>query len=233
MNPEDLGCQRWRPLKKAVEQRTRLVRESNETNERLLALRAELPQAEKADSEAFAAALAAGKPEPERKSEQISAQIENMARRADACSVAIENAENEIRRLRNENGPAWRREQFRTIAKKHAAYEKGIRELEEAREALADEVALAGWIVDGRGIPPVNDSLIDRDAAAEGRPPLSFSRVLHSLREDAGEIATHVGESEVRMPWEQVKAHVEALVGQGLSRKEALQRAGRMEWGGE
>jgi hypothetical protein len=233
MNPEDLGCKRWRSLKKVIEQRSRLVRELNETNERLLALQAKMPQAEQADREGYATAIAAGKPEPERKAGQITAQIETEQRRAEACQVAIENAERDVRRLRSENGPAWRREQFRAIAKAHAAYRADIRRLEAARETLADEVALVAWIVDGKGISPVTDALIDRAGVAEGRPPLSFSRVLYSLNEDAEEIATHVGESEVLLPWQRVKAHVEALVGQGLSRQEALRQAHGTEWGGE
>jgi hypothetical protein len=59
MNPEDLARERWRPAAKAVEKRNRLAEELSVTNERLAALRAELPRAEEADREAYATAIAA------------------------------------------------------------------------------------------------------------------------------------------------------------------------------
>jgi hypothetical protein len=46
------------------------------------------------------------------------------------------------------------------------------------------------------------------------------------------EIATHLREPEPRLPWTRIKDHAEALVGQGLSREEAVQHAGHTEWAG-
>jgi hypothetical protein len=234
MNPEDLGCLRWRPLKKAVEQRTRVVNELNETNVRLAALREQLPQSEQADREAYAVAVAKGEPEPERKTVELATAIEAEERRAEACGRAVENAEAEIRRLRNENNSAWRRQQFRAIAKAHAAYQETIRQLEQARETLADEVALVAWIVDGVGVSEVNDSLSGRKTTdATGSPPLSFSEVLRRLNEDADDISLYSAESEARLPWQRIRGHVEALVATGLSPEEALKQAGPAEWGSE
>jgi uncharacterized membrane protein YqiK len=234
LNPEDLGCQRWRPLKKAVGQRNRVVRESNETNGRLAALRERLPQSEQADREAYAVAVAKGEPEPERKTVELRAAIEAEQRRAEACAQAVENSEAAIGRLRNENNSAWRKQQFRAIAKAHAAYQETIRQLEQARETLADEVSLVAWIVDGLGVSEVRDSLSGRVTTdATGSPPLSFSLVLKRLCEDADDISLYSAESEARLPWQRVRAHVEALVGQGYSREEAMKQAGPSEWGGE
>lgn len=78
------------------------------------------------------------------------------------------------------------------------------------------------------------DSLSGRVTTdATGSPPLSFSLVLKRLREDADDISLYSAESEARLPWQRVRAHVEALVGQGYSRKEAMKQAGPSEWGGE
>lgn len=148
MSPEDLARQRWKAVNKKVEERNQLVHKLNETNDRLVRLRDELPRAEQADREAFAAALAQDKAEPERRVEQITAGIEREQRRAEACALGIENAEQELRTLCKKNG-LWRRETLRTIATARLDYEEGIRKLEAAREALAGEVALIGWLANG------------------------------------------------------------------------------------
>jgi hypothetical protein len=233
MNPEDLGCQRWRPLRRAVEQRNRLVRELNETNKRLTALREQLPRAAQTDREAYAAELAQGKAEPERQAEQITAGIEIEQRRAEACILGIENAERELRKLCGSNA-AWRSEQLRSIAKARSAYQDSIRRLEADRDALGNEVTLFGWLRTGDVGSPVRDGLSGHIAAdASGRPPLSFAHVVQALSTDAESIAAHLSEPDPSPPWSRIKDHAEALVGQGLSREEAVQRAGPSGWGGE
>jgi hypothetical protein len=71
--------------------------------------------------------------------------------------------------------------------------------LEAAREALADEVALAGWLESGSVASSVNDKLSGHIAAeAAGEPPLSFARVLRALSADAEDIAPYLAAPEPR-----------------------------------
>jgi hypothetical protein len=194
MNPEDLARQRWRPAAKAVERRNRFGEGLGVTNERLVGLRAELPRAEEADREAFAQAIAEGdKAEPRWKAEQLAARIEADERRAEARRLAIENAENELRKLRVDNRSAWRKSTIGTIVKAHLAYQESIRRVEAAREALADEVALDGWVTDGIGASHVLDRL---GGEISNTSALSFAQVVCSLNEDAEQIASHLREPE-------------------------------------
>jgi hypothetical protein len=230
VNPEDLARRRWKAVNKKVEERSRLVRELNETNERLASLREELPRAEQADCQAFAAALGQGKAEPERQAEQISARITIEERRAEAAALGIENAERALRELCARNA-TWRGDTLRSIVKARLDYQEAIAALEAAREALGDEVSLIGWLANGDMASPVNDRLAGH-VAVDGQPSLSFTQVLLALSADAEEIATHLREPEPRLPWTRIKDHAEALVGQGLSREEAVQHAGHTEWAG-
>jgi hypothetical protein len=181
VNPEDLARQRWRPIAKAVEKRNRLGRELTDTNGRLVALRGELPQAEQADREAFAVAIAEGKPEPNRKAKQIDANIAAAERRSEALQTAVQQAESELQKLCEQNRPGWYRDTLAAIGRAHRIYQEAIDAVAQAREGLADEVALADWIRGGVGVSPIVDTL----AARNGGEALSFSRVSScSLRHD-------------------------------------------------
>jgi hypothetical protein len=215
-------------VEKDVANRDRLGGELAETNEHLVQLRNELQQAEQADRAAFAVALAAGKPEPRRTAEQIAASIEVEERRSEALQTAVQTAESELQELRQQN-PAWYRDTLAAIAKAHGAYQEAIRTLAVAREALADEVALADWIRGGVGVSPILDSLAGRN----GAEALSFTRILGALGADAEQVAGHLPEPEPRLSWARVKEHAEALVGQGMSREEAVKQASGTAWGGD
>lgn len=103
MNPEDLARRRWRPVAKAVEKRNRLGAELAKTNERLVLLRNELPQAEQADRESFAVALAASKAEPDRMAEHVAANIAAEERRSEALQTAVQQAARAAESLRAES----------------------------------------------------------------------------------------------------------------------------------
>ncbi len=149
--PTDLARKRWRPVRKAFEKQEKLSLELTQAGERLSALQVELQQAAKEDREAYAEAIAAGRDEPPRKAEQLAVRIDAEQRRVDACVRAVENASDEVDKLRAENAMPWRRDVLGKITEAHGAYEASIREVERCREALADEVALHGWITDGIG----------------------------------------------------------------------------------
>jgi tetratricopeptide (TPR) repeat protein len=225
LNPVDLARKRWKPVRKALEERERLEAELTQAGERLAALQGELQQAAQDDREAYAAAIAAGQDEPVRKVEQLAIRIEAEQRRVDACALAVERANDELNRLRGENRSAWHKDTLAKIAEAHGAYEESIRLLERCREALADEVALAGWISDGIGVSPIRDSLSGRTASVNGREPLSFSRVLRELDEDGASIASYLREIEPSSPWSLMK-RAEALVGKGATREQALKQVG-------
>lgn len=191
MNPEDLARRRWRPVAKAVEKRNRLGAELAKTNERLVLLRNELPQAEQADRESFAVALAASKAEPDRMAEHVAANIAAEERRSEALQTAVQQAARAAESLRAESP---------RLVSRHARRD---------REGASDL----------------------RGSDRRGRP-CSFSRVLKALNADAEQVAGHLPEPEPRMSWQRVREHAEALVGQGLSREEAVKQAGGPRVGG-
>lgn len=86
---------------------------------------------------------------------------------------------------------------------------------------------MADWIRGGVGVSPIVDTL----ARSRGEA-LSFSRVLKALNADAEQVAGHLPEPKPRMSWQRVREHAEALVGQGLSREEAVKQAGGPRVGG-
>jgi hypothetical protein len=137
-------------------------------------------------------------------------------------SLAITAAEGDIAKLRRSNWTAWYRDTLGAIAKAHRVYAEAVQAVAESREALADEVALAGWLRSGSSASPLVDGL--------GGSDLSFARVLQALHEDAEQTASHLREPEPRLPWKRISERVEALVGTGLTREEALKQA---DWGGE
>jgi hypothetical protein len=229
VNPEDLARTKWRPVEKAAAKRDRLGRELAETNEHLVRLRNELPQVEHADREAFAAALAAGKAEPDRLAEQVAANIAAEERRSKALQTAVQQAESELQKLCEQNRPGWYRDTLAAIGKAHWVYEEAIDAVARAREGLADEVALADWIRGGVGVSPIVDTL----AARNGGEALSFSRVLQALNADAEQVTGHLPEPEPRVSWRRVREHAEALVGQGMSREEAVKQASGSGWGSD
>jgi hypothetical protein len=143
MNPEDLARRRWRPVAKAVEKRNRLGAELAKTNERLVLLRNELPQAEQADRESFAVALAASKAEPDRMAEHVAANIAAEERRSEALQTAVQQAARELQKVCEQNRPGWYKDTLAAIGKAHRIYEEAIDVVAHAREGLADEVALA------------------------------------------------------------------------------------------
>jgi hypothetical protein len=231
LNPADLARKRWRPVRKALEQCEALGLELSQAGERLAALQSELSQAKDTDREAYAAAIAAGKDEPVRKAEQLFIQIEAEQRRFDACVTAVENANAELDKLRAENRSAWRKDSLAKITEAHLAYEASIRLLEQRREALADEVALHGWIADGIGGSPIRDALSGRVGRTnDGREPLSFNRVLRELDEDGMNIATFLSEIDTSSAWSLMK-RAEALVGKGTTREQALEQVGYRDEG--
>jgi hypothetical protein len=231
MNPVDLARKRWKPVRKALEQCEALGLELSQASERLAALQSELSQAKDTDREAYAAAIAAGKDEPVRKAEQLAIQIEAEQRRFDACVTAVEHANAELDKLRAENRSAWRKDSLAKIAKAHGDFEESIRLVEQCREALADEVTLHGWIADGIGVSPIRDSLSGRvGRTQDGREPLSFSRVLRELNEDATNIATFLSEIDTSSAWSLMK-RAEALVGKGTTREQALKQVGYRDEG--
>jgi hypothetical protein len=138
--------------------------------------------------------------------------------------TAVENAK--LDKLRAENRSAWRKEALDKIAEAHGAYEASIREVEQRREALADEVALHGWLTDGIGVSPIRDALSGRVAPVDGREPLSFARVLRELDEDATQIATYLRDLPGPPSAWSVMKRAEALVGEGATREEALKQVG-------
>jgi hypothetical protein len=174
-------------------------------------------------------AIAVGKPEPGRKAEHVAGKIEVEERRSEALQTAVQQAEGELQKLREQNRSGWYRDTLSAIGKAHRIYEEAIDAVAQAREGLADEVALADWIRGGVGVSPIVDTL----AARNGREALSFSRVLQALNADAEQIAGHMPEPEPRVSWQRVRDHAEALVGQGLSREEAVKQAGGSEWAGD
>ena len=200
-----------------------------ETNERLVRLRNQLPLVEQADRAAFAAALAAGKAEPDRMADQVAANIAAEERRSEALQTAVKQAESDLQKISEQNRPGWYRDSLAAIGKAHRIYEEAIDAVAQAREGLADEVALADWIRGGVGVSPIVDTL----AAAGGGEALSFSRVLQALNADAGQVAGHLPEPEPRVSWRRVREHAEALVGQGMSREEALKQASSSGWGSD
>jgi hypothetical protein len=232
VNPQDLARKRWKPVRKALEEQEKLGLELTQAAERLAALQDQLQQAGQADREAYAAAIAAGKAEPVRKAEQLAIRIEAEQRRVDACVTAVENANAKLDKLRAENRSAWSKDALALIAEKHLAYEESIRRLAECREALADAVALHGWIADGIGVSPIRDALSGRTTTINGREPLSFSRVEAELSEDAMSIATHLREIDEPSAWALMK-RAEALVGKDTTREQALRQVDpHGDWGG-
>jgi DNA repair exonuclease SbcCD ATPase subunit len=225
VNPVDLARKRWKPVRKALEERERLEAELTAAGARLSALQDERQEAAQDDREAYAAAIAAGQDEPVRKVEQLAIRIEAEQRRVDACVLAVERASAELDRLRAVNRSVWHKDTLAKIAEAHGAYEESIRLLEQRREALADEVALAGWVSDGIGVSPIRDPLSGRD-----REALSFARVLRELEEDATNIATHLREIEPSSPWSLMR-RAEALVGKGTTREQALKQVGYWDEG--
>ena len=146
VSPEELACRRWRPFRKAVEKRDRLVRELNETTERIVAARERLPAAEQADREAFAAALAAGRDEPERAATALAGELERLQRRVEACQLAVTACEGEIVQLRTEHGPGWLREAQTEFTRAREAYEQALAAADHARVKLEQEAALCAFV---------------------------------------------------------------------------------------
>jgi hypothetical protein len=226
LNPVDLGRQRWKSLRKALEKQEEMSLRLTEAGAHLAALQEQLPAAKDADRLAYAEAIEAGQDEPPRKADQLAVEIENAQRHVDACVVAVENAAAKIDRLRAENSKGWIKDTIAAIAEAHSEYEDSIRRVAECREALADEVALAGWIRDGLGISPIRDALSGRDTRTrDGREPLSFGRVLNELDEDAMNIATHLREIQPASAWSAMR-RIEALVGTGVTREQAAKQVG-------
>lgn len=232
MNPQDLASQRWKPVRKALEEQQDLGHKLSQAADRLAALREELQQAGQTDRKAYAAAIAAGKPEPPRKAEQLAVAIEAEQRRVDACATALECVSAKLDRLRTENRSAWRKDALGLIAETHSAYEEWIRLLPERREALADAVALHAWVGDGIGISPIRDALSGRTGPVDGREPMSFKRVQDELNEDAMSIATYLRDIEERPSVWSMMRRVEALVGKDTTREQALKQVDpRGDWG--
>lgn len=224
MNPQDLARQRWKPVRKALEEQEELGLKLSQAADRLAALREELQQAGQTDREAYPAAIAAGKPEPPRKAEQLAVAIEAEQRRVDACAMALESISVKLDRLRTENRSAWRKDALGMIAEAHFAYEECIRLLPERREALADAVALHAWVGDGIGISPIRDALGGRTGPINGREPMSFKLVQDELGEDAMAIATYLREIDPpQSAWSYIR-RAEALLGKDTTREQALKQ---------
>lgn len=219
LNPVDLGRRRWKSLRKALETQEEMSLKLTEAGAHLAELQNELPAAKDADRAAYAEAIAAGKEEPPRSAERLAIRIEDAQRHLDACVTAVENANATVDKLRVENRKDWTKDTLAKIAEAHSQYEDSIRRVAECREALADEVALAGWIRDGIGVSPIRDALPDG---------FSFSRIQNALNADADEVATHLRDIEPQSTWSMIR-RTEALIrSTGVSREEAAKQAG---WG--
>jgi hypothetical protein len=92
-NPEDLARQRFKPLQGAYEKVTRLSAELAETRTQAERLKTEKAAAAHRDKQAYADALAAGKPRPtKREGEKARVTLEDCQLKAEALSLSLDAA---------------------------------------------------------------------------------------------------------------------------------------------
>jgi hypothetical protein len=129
---------------------------------------------------------------PSREETKVSAELEDAELKAEALALAIDAALDERTKLLEQNRPGWRRQSMRELARAKTRYESAIAELEAARDALSGEATLIAWLDSGASAEAASDPLGGRAGTdASGRPPMSFSRTLEELRQDAEHLAAH------------------------------------------
>jgi hypothetical protein len=159
-NPEDLARQRFKPLQGVYEKVARLSAELQETRAETERLDREQTQAEFRDKQAYANALAAGKPRPtKREGEKARVALEDCQLKAEALGLALDAALDERTRLIEQNRSSWRRQSARDIAKAQRRYTDAISELETARDALSGEASLGAWLASGTSADAASDPL--------------------------------------------------------------------------
>src|SRR5215218_4646661 len=150
LNPEDLARQRFKPPQGVHEKVARLSAELAETRAEVERLEMEQGRADYRDKQAYADALAAGKPRPtKREGAKARVALEDAELKAEALTLALDSAFDERARLIEQNRSGWRRQAMRELAKVQKRYTDAISELESARDALSGEASLIAWLDSG------------------------------------------------------------------------------------
>jgi hypothetical protein len=190
VNPETLAATRWKEIRRAHEQISKAQTAQAKSQARLQELRVLIGPAEFRDRAALGQALVEGKAEPASEAAKLKAELEQEERNAEALTLAVQSAHGRIAELVAANRVEWRKETLRELSRAVTRYKDAITALEDAREGLSSEATLVTWLDSGAGVDAATDLLGGRVGTdADGRAPVSFSRMLEELRADAERLA--------------------------------------------
>lgn len=136
----------WTRLAEAMEQLDRSRARQTEIGANVNRLREELNVAKQRDRQALGRALEADEPEPDFEAPAIEAEIERNAARSAAMNGVLLEEHRRIRKLILRHKGGWQKDLQRHLADAAALYRTKIVELEQARQALVEEVQAGGWL---------------------------------------------------------------------------------------
>jgi hypothetical protein len=146
VNPEELACRRWRPVKRIVERRDALASQMTAANTQANLLRDKHAQAIQTDRAVRAQGLAAGKRVDSNEAESVRAALEHAERQAADLQTALQVVERDLVELRNAERETWQAERVTMLV-------RAEQDLQQAQERLADEQALRDWVAEPVQMP--------------------------------------------------------------------------------
>ena len=181
MNPVDLAEARFRPIRQARAHIQKAEAANDRSRARLQELSGQVGAVEHADRKALGAALVAGRAEPAAEAAKLKAEIAAEERRAEALELAVNDANSQIGRVVDVHRDAWRRQTVRELNRAARRYQAAIAELAAAREALANEATLIGWLDSGEMSEAATEAL-GAVPRTDNKPVLGLSTVIEELR---------------------------------------------------
>jgi hypothetical protein len=144
--PPERGRGIWKTLAKAMEKLDRLRNQQAAYDIEASTLRETLPAAKQRDREALGRALTAGEPEPTPEAAAVEAEMETNAARARALDPVIAKEQRRVVDLIQRCKEDWKKDLERLLADQAAVYRAAIVAMEQARDNLAEDVRLGGWL---------------------------------------------------------------------------------------
>ncbi|HXH89519.1 MAG TPA: hypothetical protein VNI55_13055 [Gaiellaceae bacterium] len=178
---------KWPELAKAVEERDRLLARHRDANAKLEALQVRAAEAEKADRQALAAALATGKKDPGTSAvEAVAAEIAAAKRELEALDLAVADAQNRIVDLVETRRDEWGADQQTHETDAARTYADAVTLLEQARANLEAARSLGVWMRDVTGSKQARSGYVSRVpfAGVVFGGELTFEQVVGALRQD-------------------------------------------------
>jgi hypothetical protein len=184
VNPTDLLADRHKTYRRARERYQRAAAAREVAQQHVTELESQLGSAEHRDRVQRGDALVDGRKPPSSEAEAVRAMLVAAKRDAEALMYAEQRAASVLDELPRRHKTEWMQQVAHDLGKARDAYRAAIHELARARDQLADEATLLGFLEYGQESQPVGGAL--RKPGAERA--IAFAEIVELMLAEAADV---------------------------------------------